>query len=389
MTAVAVPKQIYDLTHSSAYVGLAGVFALVPLLIFGLWGGAIADSMDRRTLMLITNTGIAVSSAGLWLSAFVPVHSVWLVLGLLAVQQSFFAINSPARTASIPRIVPTELLPAANALSGTVMQLGAVIGPLLAGVLLQVIGLSVLYLVDTCALFITLWAVYRLPAMPPDGDAPRKAGLKSVIDGLKYLGTQKVLLASFVADLIAMVFGMPRALFPELAEKTFHDPAGGGAALGWLYAAIPLGSVAFGLLSGWTSKVKRHGVVLVVCIMVWGLSIIGFGLSKPLWLAVLFLAIGGGADLVSMIVRNTMSQSAATDDMRGRMQGVYIVIVAGGPRISDAVHGGAGAVFGTTTAIVGGGVLVLVAMAVAAVALPALWAYRVSPAGQVNRGSEQ
>src|SRR4051794_14051103 len=221
LTAVAVPKQVYDLTGSSGFVRLTGVVGLVPLLVFGLWGGAIADVMDRRKLLLISNAGIAVSSVLLWLQAFTDMRSVWVVLVLLGLQQSFFAINMPTRNAVIARLVPVEQLPAAAALGSTVFTFGSVLGPLLAGALLPVIGLSTLYLIDAVGLVVTLYPVWRLPAMPPLSGVVRRAGIRDVVDGFRYMVTQKVLLASYLADIIAMVAGMPRALFPEMAERTF------------------------------------------------------------------------------------------------------------------------------------------------------------------------
>jgi MFS family permease len=381
LTAVAVPKQVFDLTGSSAYVGLTGAVALVPLLVFGLWGGAVADAADRRRLLLLTNTGVAVTSLLLWVQAFVGLGEVWAVLALLGLQQAFFAVNMPTRSAVIARLVPVELLPSAAALSSTVFTFGSVLGPLLVGALLPVAGLSTLYLVDSVALFAALWAVWKLPPMPPLTGPVRRAGLRDVADGLRYLTTQKVLLASFLADIIAMVVGMPRALFPEMAERTFGDPPGGGPAIGWLYAAIPLGAMACGLFSGWLSRVQRHGVAVTAAVCAWGVAIAGFGMSHWLWLAVVFLALAGAADMVSMVFRGAMLQAAATDEMRGRMQGVFTVVVAGGPRIADLVHGWAAAGVGTAAACTGGGVLVVVLTVVAVACLPAFWRYR-PPTGE-------
>lgn len=375
-SAVAVPKQVFDITGSSAYVGLAGVFGLVPLLVFGIWGGAIADSVDRRRLLIVTNTGLAATAVALWLLAASGTTSVWLVLSLFAVQQIFFALNMPARGAAVARLIPAEMLPSAQALGAMVMQIGSVVGPLLAGMLLPLLGLPVLYLVDALALCTAVTAVLGLPALPPLDGAPTRAGLRSVLDGFRYLALHPVLLASFLMDIIAMVFGMPRALFPEMAERTFGDPAGGGVALGLLYAAIPLGAFAFGLFSGWLHRIHRHGVGVTLAIVAWGITIIGFGLSDSLWLAIVFLALGGGADLVSMVYRSSMLQTAATDDMRGRLQGVFTVVVAGGPRLADVVHGSAGAMVGTSAAVAGGGVLVVIFAVIAVFLLPAFWRYR-------------
>ncbi|GAB3870206.1 MFS transporter [Kibdelosporangium lantanae] len=376
LTAVAVPKQVYDLTGSSGFVGLTGVVGLVPLLVFGLWGGAIADVMDRRKLLLISNAGIAVSSVLLWLQAVTGMQSVWVVLVLLGLQQSFFAINMPTRNAVIARLVPAEQLPAAAALGSTVFTFGSVLGPLLAGALLPVIGLSTLYLIDAVGLVVTLYPVWRLPKMPPLSGVVRRAGLRDVVDGFRYMVTQKVLLASYLADIIAMVAGMPRALFPEMAERTFGDPPGGGIALGWLYAALPLGAMLCGLSSGWISRIHRHGAGVIIAVLVWGAAIVGFGLASSLWLAAVFLAIAGAADMVSAVYRTAILQSAATDEMRGRMQGVFTVVVAGGPRLADTAHGWTAAAAGTTVAAAGGGIAVIVLTIAWAVLIPVFWRYR-------------
>ncbi|MEU0909533.1 MFS transporter [Streptomyces althioticus] len=377
LTAVAVPKQIYDITGSSAWVGAASLAGLLPLIVFALWGGAIADSMDRRKLLLLTNTGIAVTSLLFWVQAFAGLESVWTLMLLLALQQAFWGLNAPARSASIARLVPADELPAANALGSTVMQTGQIAGPLLAGALIPVIGLAELYLIDALALCVTVWAVYRLPALPPLTAAKAgSAGLRGVLEGFRYISGHAVLLLSFLADIVAMVLGMPRALFPQLASETYA-PYGEGFALGLLFAAIPLGAVLGGIFSGTFSRARRHGWMVIGSVVVWGLAVAGSGLSGSLWLAVAFLALAGVADMVSMVFRGVILLSAATDEMRGRMQGVFTVVVAGGPRLADVLHGTAGSAFGPRTAVTGGGILVAVVMLALAAAMPALRRYRV------------
>ncbi|MGI5451855.1 MFS transporter [Streptomyces sp. CA-249302] len=377
LTAVAVPKQIYDITGSSAWVGAASLAGLLPLIVFALWGGAVADTMDRRKLLLITNSGIAVTSLLFWLQAVTGLESVAALMVLLAMQQAFWGLNAPARNASIARLVPEGQLPAANALGSTVMQTGQVVGPLLAGALIPVIGLPELYLIDALALCVTVWAVYRLPSLPPlTGTAVRRAGVRAIAEGFRYISMHKVLLLSFLADIIAMVFGMPRALFPQLAAETYGS-YGEGLALGLLFAAIPIGAVLGGLFSGSFSRARRHGPMVIGAVVAWGLAITGFGLSGNLWIAVVFLAAAGVADMVSMVFRGAILLSAATDEMRGRMQGVFTVVVAGGPRLADVLHGTAGSAFGPRTAVAGGGLLVVAVMLTLALAVPALRRYRI------------
>ncbi|MGY1577630.1 MFS transporter [Streptomyces sp. MN13] len=377
LTAVAVPKQIYDITGSSAWVGYASLAGLLPLVVFALWGGAVADSVDRRKLLLVTNSGIAVTSLLFWVQAVTGFESVGVLMVLLALQQAFFGLNSPARTASIARLVPAEELAAANALGSTVTQTGLVAGPLLAGALIPVVGLPELYLIDAVALCVTVWAVVRLPALPPlGGPAVRRAGLREIAAGFRYIALHKVLLLSFLADVVAMVLGMPRALFPQLAAETYGS-YGEGLALGLLFAAIPVGAVAGGLFSGTFSRARRHGLMVIGAVVAWGVAITGFGLSRSLWIAVAFLVLAGVADMVSMVFRGAILLSAATDEMRGRMQGVFTVVVAGGPRLADVLHGTAGSAFGPRTAVAGGGLLVVVVMLALAAVSPALRRHRV------------
>ncbi|OBJ68047.1 MFS transporter [Mycobacterium sp. 1274756.6] len=390
LTIFAVPVQIYALTGSSAYVGLAGVFALVPLIVFGLLGGAWADAMDRRVLLIAASCGLAAASALLWAQAALALNDVWVVLCLLAVQQACYAVNAPTRSAAIPRMVGEDQLPAANALNMTVTQFGAIVGPLLAGVLLKWVDLSTLYLIDTVACLIPIWATIRLAPMPatapPAGGAAR-FGHRAVLDGFRYLAGNTVVLMSFVVDLIAMILGMPRALFPQIAHESFGGPIDGGTTLALLAAAMSIGAVAGGTFSGWLPRIDRQGLAVVVAIGVWGAAMVGFGLvvgAAPgragplLWAAVGLLALGGAADMVSAAFRATILQQAASDELRGRLQGVFIVVVAGGPRLADAVHGMAAASVGTAVAASGGGALVIVGVIVAAVVAPAFLRYRVS-----------
>lgn len=386
LTVVAVPAQIYAITGSSAYVGLTGVFGLVPLVVFGLWGGALADVFDRRSILRVTTIGLIVSSGAFWAQAASGIDSVWLLLSLFAIQQAFFAINQPTRSAVLPRLLPAHQLPAANALNMTVMQAGAIAGPLVGGALIPVLGFSALYAVDTVTLLATLWAVIRLPALPIDGAPAGAPGLRAVLDGFAYLRGHRVLLTSFVVDIIAMVFGMPRALFPQVAHESFGGPTEGGLAFALLFAGIPAGSVFGGILSGWVSRVRRQGRAVIGAILVWGLAMAAFGgavglaphaRGLMLLLAVLMLVVGGAADMSSSAFRNSMLQSAGSDAVRGRLQGVFIVVVAGGPRIADVLHGGAAALVGTAVAAGVGGLLVVVLVGWCARVSPAFLGYRV------------
>ena len=388
LTVVAVPAQIYAITSSSAMVGLTGVFGLVPLIVMGLWGGALADVMDRRRLLEITTGGLIVTSALFWAQAALSLDNVWLLLGIFALQQAFFAVNQPTRTAILPKLVPADQLPAANALNMTVLSAGAIAGPLVGGALIPVLGYSWLYLIDTITLMATLYAVWRLKPMPVEGTTGAP-GLRSVIDGLIYLSGHKILLLSFAVDLIAMIFGMPRALFPEIAHVPFGGPIEGGVQFALLYAAMPAGAVLGGVFGGWVSRVHRQGAAVLWAVTAWGGSMALMGLAVglsggqtrvALGVALGMLVVGGASDMVSAAFRQSILLSATDDAVRGRMQGVFIVVVAGGPRLADVLHGAASDVVGPAWATGGGGLLVVAGMAAIALAFPAFRNYSIAKA---------
>ncbi len=363
VTMTAIPIQVYDETHSTAAVGLVGLAGLLPLVILGLYGGAVADAVDRRRLVLVTTTGQATLSAVLLAQAVMHLHSVALLYGVIAASAGLFALESPARQAFVPRLVPVALLPAAGALRQVEFNVGVTVGPLLAGVLVGGYGYGSAYGVDMVSFAASLWAVAALPSMAPVGGG-RRAGLASVVEGLRFLQTRPVLLMTFVVDLIAMIFAMPRALFPALALHTF---GGGPQTAGALYSALAAGALLSALGGGWLGRVHRQGRAVVLAIVGWGVAIALFGLTHRLWLGLLLLACAGAADMISAVFRTSILQAAAPDDMRGRLGGVFIVVVAGGPRLGDARSGGSAALVGIPAAIVGGGIAVVVlTLAVAA-----------------------
>jgi MFS family permease len=379
-TSVAVPVQMFAVTHSSAWVGLLGIAGLVPLLIFGLWGGAAADVVDRRKLLLASSLLAWLCTAGLLVQALLGLRSGLLLLVLAALQSAGFAVSSPARNAIIPRIVPAGLVPSANTLSYTASTAGGVLGPLAAGLIFGLAttstGVTLAYLVDAVLFGVSFWATWRLPPIPPIVHDPAEeaptAGLRGIVTGLRFLATQPVLLLSFAVDIIAMVFAMPRALFPEVAADRF----GGGASVGWLYSAIAIGSLLAGLTSGWIGRLRRQGVALTVAVIGWGVAIGLSGLARSLWLTVVLLAVAGAADLVSAVYRQSMLQVFAPDRLRGRLQGVWFVVVAGGPRLGDLRAGGTAALTGATTSWAGGGFVAAGLSLVLAIAFPALVRYR-------------
>jgi MFS family permease len=371
LTQVAVPVQIYALTHSSLYVGFFGLAGLVPIIVFGLYGGAIADVVDRGTLYFWSSIVTWVMTIGLLVQTLLNLGNVWLILALVAVQAGALAIASSARGAIIPRIVDEDLVPAANTLNFTVGNAGQVIGPLIAGVLVSLNhGFAYAYGIDTVLFTTALYGALRLPPLPPDKDAHSTLGLSSVVDGLRFIASRPVVVMSFLVDIAAMVLAMPRALFPAVADERFHGTVGP------LYAAIAIGSVVAGVSSGWIGRVKRQGRALVLAVVGWGLAVALSGIAHQLWLVVLLLAVAGAADLVSAVYRQTILQTYAPDEMRGRMQGVFIAVVAGGPRLGDLRAGATASFTSVGFSWVGGGIACSVVVLIAGFLVRPFWNYR-------------
>ncbi len=363
MTNVAVAVQVYQLTHSSFYVGLVGIFALVPLVALGLYGGAIADAVDRRTLALLASAGLWAVSMGLAAQAFLGNRSVWVLFGCIAVQSAFYAVNNPARSAMVPRLIGNDLMPAASALNMASFNLGFTFGPVVGALAISWQGFGAAYSIDVVTFSAAYYALLRLPRMPPLEDSPR-AGLRSVVDGLRFLGRSPNLRMTFVIDLCAMVLAQPRALFPALAYKVY---GGGAAVVGVLQAAPAAGAVIAFLFSGWVGKVRLQGLAIVVAVLVYGTAVGGVGLTRLLWLGVVFLALSGMADMVSAAYRSTILQVAAPDHLRGRLQGVFIVVVAGGPRAGDFLAGSVASGVGERVALLVGGLACVVGVLTASV----------------------
>ncbi|NUK79410.1 MFS transporter [Streptomyces lunaelactis] len=361
MTALAISLQVYDITRSTFAVGLVGLCSLVPLVAFGLYGGAIADTVDRRKLGLVSASGSAVLSAGLAVAALAGYHRVWFLYAIVALQAVCAAVNSPARSAMIPRLLPPEQLPAANALSSMMVTSGTLIGPMLGGLIVGFAGYQTAYLIDAVAFSASLYAMWRLPSMRPE----RTAGAKraSVLDGLRFLATRPNLRMTFFSDFCAMILAHPRALFPAVAVLWYDGDA---RTTGMLVAAPALGALLGGVFSGWQGRIRRHGLAILLAVGAWGTAIAVFGLTRNLWLGLFFLALAGAADTVSMVFRNTMMQAAAPDEMRGRLQGVFIVVVAGGPRLGDFLAGSVAGLTSPTVAVTGGGIACLLALSLLA-----------------------
>ena len=386
MTNVAVPVQVYALTGSSLAVGALGLAVAVPLIGLGLLGGSLADAVDRRRLVLVTSSVLAVLSGVLALQAALDLRQVWLLYVVTALQASMFAVDQPARSTFIPRLLPARQIPAATSLSQLSMQSALTGGPLLAGLLIATAGLQSAYLVDLASFGAALYGVLRLRPMPPQGGGARP-GLRAVAEGLAWVRRQPVVLMTFLGDIVAMVFGMPRALFPALAETHFHSGAG---AVGILYAAPAIGGLLGAVFSGPLTHLRRQGLAVLVCVGIWGLATAGFGLTTSLVLAVVLLAVAGAADMVSGVYRSTILQVAAPDELRGRLNGVFFVVVAGGPRLGDLESGAVAAAVGPVASAVSGGVLCVVGIVLLGLAYPSFARYdaeRDAPGGSGPSGS--
>ncbi len=376
-TAIAVPIQIYTMTRSNAWVGYVSFAGLVPLLVFALWGGALADILDRRRLLLISSLVMWVMTLALLAQSVAEVNNPWVVMALVAVQSGAVAVSMPTRSAIVPRLVDRDEIALANTLNFTMSNAASVAGPLAAALVIAQFNIEWAYAVDALTFTVVMWAALRLPALPPAERDPsvHRNSIADVMFGLRYLATTPVVLLSFAVDIVAMVLAMPRVLFPAVSIDRF----GGVGSAGWLYSAIAIGSVIAGVTSGWVARVRRQGIALIGAVVVWGVAVGAAGFAGHLWLAVLLLGIGGAADLVSAVYRQTILLTYAPDELRGRMQGVFTAVVAGGPRLGDLRAGLTAAAFGTTAAWVGGGIACVVVVVVLGLAFPALRRY-VAPA---------
>jgi MFS family permease len=371
LTQVAVPFQVYAISRSSLMVGLVSLASLFPLIFGSLLGGSLVDAMDRRKILLIVETLGALSSTALALNSDFGPH-LWPLFVFPAFTAALSGIDSSARSAMLPAMVGMEMLPASNAIFQSLYQLGSIVGPAMAGLLLAGAGVHWVYWIDVVSYVIALVAVFAMSPQPvpgagEPGNVPVRPGLRSTLEGLRFIRKSQPVQGAYVIDVNAMVFGMPRALFPALAANFF---GGGAATVGLLYAAPGAGALIGALTSGWVGRVRRQGIAVIACVLVWGLSIAAFGVSRWLPLALVLLAVAGWADVLSAVFRNTIIQFAGPDGMRGRLMGVQMAVVAGGPRLGDLEAGAVATAFGNATSVISGGLVCVAGAMVVAVALP-------------------
>ncbi len=378
LAVVAIGLQVYDLTRSTAAVGVVGFCALVPLVVMGLYGGTLVDHFDRRRVGLVAQSIAFTTSVLCAAQAWLGNTQVWVLYALVALWNGAFAVSSPARTSIYPRILDGHLLPAANALSVFAMNASMTVGPLLAGVLVDSGGFKAAYTTDAVITTAALWGLARLDPLPPepsaDGEQPSRPGVRSVLDGFAFLATRPNVRMTFVSDICAMFLAQPRVLFPAAGAVIF---GGGAKTVGALSAAAAVGGIGAMFFSGRLGRVRRQGLAILVAIVGWGCAIAGFGVallasggalsrSTALWAGLVSMAVAGASDSVSAVFRTTILQAATPDRLRGRLQGVFIVVVAGGPRLGELAGGLLSRVVGEgRTALLGGMACVLAIVALA------------------------
>ncbi|GAA4190061.1 MFS transporter [Microbispora amethystogenes] len=378
-SVVAVPTHLFTTTGSSAAVGAAAGVSLAALVTAAVWSGALADVLDRRTMLLAADLGLALTYAGLWVLTVLGGGSLPALLVAVAFQGLAYGTVLTTAGATVPRLVPPELLPAANSLNSLVRYGGSILGPMLAGVLIPVLGLGTLYLFDAVALLAVVWAVALLPPLPAAADrtGDEHGGRASsatgrALAGFRCLAGNRLLASVLAVDLAAMVFGMPSALFPELARHVFGGTAGGGPETGLLYAAYPAGVFAVGLLSGAFTRARRHGALVAGAAAAWGVTVMVVGLAGELWIALAALALGGAVNFVLSTFRTTIIQTHTADAVRGRVQGALTVVLVGGPQVANLLHGVTGTLYGPRVVILTGGLLTVAAVGAIAWAAPVL-----------------
>lgn len=377
LTIVAVAIEVYRLTGSSLMVGLVSLTQL-PLLVGGsLWGGAIADRVDRRLLLSMSALVLGCMSAGLALNATANAHaSLWALFTLASVSSGVAGFSNPSRNAAIPRLVKPHQLVGAYSINQTVIQTSTVAGPAIAGVLIAVVSLASCYWIDAASFLVLAAATFAMSPMPPTDGVMHPSVLQSIVDGFRYVRRLPVAQCVYLIDLNAMVFGMPSALFPMIATHWYH---GGSATTGLLYAAPAIGGLLGALTTGWAERVHRRGRTVSIAVIGWGLAIVAFGLSPVCWLGVTFLAIAGWADVISAVLRNTILQTSITDDYRGRISAIQMAVVTGGPRLGNFEAGVVATAVSGGFSVVSGGVACVIGVGALLGWRPSFWRNRITP----------
>ena len=374
VTVVVLPLELWNLTKNPLAIGLLAIIQLLPILVFALGGGAVADAVDRRKLLFVTQVCLAATSAMLAFLAFLPAPPLWGFYAVAFVAAGIGAVDQPTRSSAIPRLVPRERLQAAIAVNSLSAQTVSVVGPVFGGILVALAGAAWAFSFDVATFMASIVAVLLIAPIPPHPEAPRPS-LRSVAEGLRFARSHKVVLATFVIDLDAMIFGMPSSLFPQLALTVFNV---GTAGYGLLTAAPALGALVGSALTGWTSHAHPPGRGVAVSVAGWGAAIVAFGLLAASFpLALLCLAVAGGADVISAVLRSSIVQLETPDPLRGRLMSIHTLVVTSGPRLGDAEAAAGAAIAGPQFSVVSGGVLCLVGLAAVLRLFPQLLGYEV------------
>ncbi len=382
MTYVALPFQIKELTGSYVAVGILGVVDMVPLIVFGLWGGALADRMDRRTMVLVTEIGATLSALLLLLNALSRSPSVWLVYAAAFLFTCCSGLQRPSLEGLLPRVVRHEQLPAASAWMSTRWSITSIIGPAIGGIIIAGPGVAAVYAVDVMSFLMSIAALFRLRRSPASHEAalPTVAAIR---EGGRYARSRPDLMGTYIVDVIAMVFAFPYAVFPFLAQ-TYAEPY----ALGLLYSAGAVGALLVTATSRWTSSVNRHGRMVVFAAVTWGAAIAGVGLAHNLWLALLLLAVAGGADMVSGLFRSLIWNQTIPDQLRGRLAGIEMISYSVGPQAGHMRVSLFANWFGLSRALTSGGLLCMFGTTAAAAGLRSFWQYDVRTNEHAQRERE-
>jgi MFS family permease len=370
VTWVAVPYQLFQLTHSTLDVGLLYLTTLVPLLVAPIVGGAVADAVDRRRLLLASEVGFALVSVALAVNASLAHPQVWALFLLNFVGTLVFGFGTPSMRSLLPRIVEEDQLVAANALESLYSNFAAVAGPAAGGLIIAGVGLTGTYLIDVASFGASLASIWLLPPLPPAPDADRPS-LRSIVEGFRYVRNQPVVLGIFLVDTNAMIFGMPMALFPAIGEHF----GGGSKTVGFLFAAPYAGALVASIFSGPLARVRRHGLGVLVAAAAWGVALVAFGFANVLWFALAMLAVAGAADFVSAVLRSTIVLVATPDAMRGRITGIEFTQVAAAPTLGNVEAGVVASLTSLRFSIVSGGVACVAGCGLLALAIPALLRY--------------
>ncbi|MDQ1044917.1 MFS transporter [Streptomyces sp. V4I2] len=383
LTFVALPVQVKELTGSAAAVGAIGAVELVPLVVFGLYGGALADAWDKRKLIMWTEAGQGLLSAVLLVNALLPGPALWPLYVVAALSSALVSVQRPALDSLWPRIVAHEHLTAAGSLNALRWTVGGVAGPALAGVVVAYAGLGWAYGADLVTFVVSMALMVRIAASPASHEAA-KPSLKAIAEGARYAWNRKELLGTYAVDLAAMFLAMPLAVLPFLADELDAEWS-----LGLMYASVPAGAMLVSLTSGWTSRIRRHGRMVVLAAALWGLAVAGAGLVGDVWLVLLFLTLAGCADMVSGIFRGAMWNQTIPDELRGRLAGIELLSYSVGPTVGQMRSGGFAAWLGVRTSVWSGGLLCVGAVGLLALCLPKLMTYDVRTNEHAVRLREQ